>query len=664
MDIKETEINPIDDNLDRINLTEEIVEMYSLDSWANNFSLMTAGYRDTLDEKDISNPKAPFNSISIAICVEAKARVFGKQLEPSETAHVHIGGEVRPHTQTFIKLAARIYSAHGMVVHLRKGMNTTPIWYSSFGIAYSEYSNGDNFTASHSPYYKGGWKPLDSEGKQLLAEEPDIIEEVKKIVANRETIRLNSWKDNNSIVHDFDVDNAYRNYQKYVFEEAMLSEIMLAGDNGFRCSICTVGGSMKKTSERLFSDFGIRSDGSNNSVIKYFYGEENELFHGIGIINGEQYGVDPSKWQVYKNIGAQERLLNGEADLIIIWDPDGDRIKIAATIPIAEKEDAENAGIEVDEHSSNDKCVIYFTPNQLYLMITAYRIEILKETGKLNKFDWFIGCSYPTTKSLEELAKSHSLRILKVPVGFKHIGDLCKQIEDQIEGEKITFTSVNGETTEMGKKPRPIILCEESGGATLGGSELLVSKTGKRKMLAIREKDGMQIGLMSISLASYLDNRGSSFCKYYSDIIGINQTERKIKCIHYDRHDIKLYEDKLYGDELKEAKKEGFKKRDQIVDFFKDLVKLYEEKKISLDQICQKINDCRTKLDVEMPKITDAYWIGDGSLFETVNFQFILRASGTDAVLRYYFDGIDKELLSSMAEMLKNLNVNIDSRSC
>ncbi len=132
-----------------LQLTEELVKTYHLDRWASEFSLMTAGYRDPLDPADPFSADVPFNSFTVAILAEAKARVFKRKLAEGELGHVHVGGETRPHTQAFIQVAARVYAAHGFNVHLRQSVKTTPIWYSSFGVFYDEYQSGDNFTASH-----------------------------------------------------------------------------------------------------------------------------------------------------------------------------------------------------------------------------------------------------------------------------------------------------------------------------------------------------------------------------------------------------------------------------------------------------------------------------------------------------------------------------------
>lgn len=87
----------------------------------------------------------PFNALTAAVFLEARARLA---VERGLQA-LHVGGEVRPHTQELIDLASRIYAAHGLRVHLRPaGMRTTPIWLSSFGVFFDELDGGENFTAS------------------------------------------------------------------------------------------------------------------------------------------------------------------------------------------------------------------------------------------------------------------------------------------------------------------------------------------------------------------------------------------------------------------------------------------------------------------------------------------------------------------------------------
>lgn len=642
-------IDPAGDTWQDIALTEKVVSAYSLEQWAQEFSLMTAGYRDRLDPEDAANPEARFNVLTVAILAEAKARVFLRRLAPGEVGDVHIGGEVRPHTQTFIKIAARVNASHGFKVHLRAGLSTTPIWYSSFGIVYEELQSGENFTASHSQYFKGGWKPLDSEGKQLLAEEPEIIAEVRAIVADRQLIRLAPWQGNPLIFHDFDIDEAYVAYQQFVFGKELIAGILEAGRRGFRCSICTLGGSMKATSERLFARFGIPT--GEQGILRYFLAEEDSRYHGVGQVGAENFGVDPGSPKIYRNVGAQRILLTGEADLVLIWDPDGDRLKVITTAPSSLAAVALQNGLEVEE-GDGERCIVYIGPNKLYLMLAAFRLDALRKSGSLTSYDWFIGTSFPTTQSLAELAAAEGIPCVRVPVGFKFIGDLCQQIETQGNGN-VTFTMVTGETVRLGKEPRALILCEESGGATLGGSELLRSKNGRHKMLALREKDGLQLGLMAIALTAKLHEDESSFAAFYCDLVA----RKGIKFLHFLRSDVRLYDESLIGDELMEAKAKGLLLCNRVMDFFKILAEKHAASQLSLQDVQDEINQRRVVDTVALPLPSKIYTIGEGTLIEWEDLRFLIRASGTDALLRYYLEGRDKETVDAVRRMLIRLRI-------
>jgi phosphomannomutase len=622
---------------DRIRLTDALAAAYRLDRWAANFSLMTAGFRDRLDPADLHNPAVVFNSLTVAILCEAKARVFRRGLAPDATPTVHLGGEVRPHTQAFIRIAARIYAAHGYTVHLRTPLDTTPIWYSSFGVAWGEYGSGDNFTASHSQFFKGGWKPLDGEGKQLVAEEEAIVAAVKEIVAGRQTITLAPWQPNARIVRDFDVDEAYAGYLRTILGERPLATLVeeLAGD--FRVQICTVGGSMRATSERIFARLGVGT--GEGTAIRYLFGEEDPEYHRIGHVDGDIYGVDPGTARIYRRVGAQQALLSGAASFFLIWDPDGDRLKIAAPAPLAEAEEAERLGLEVDPERSGDRCVVYLTPNQLYLVLAASRLEAIEAAGALRDHDWFVGLSYPTTRSLAELAQAFRIPSVQVQVGFKHFGTLCETIERQLAAgrDPVTYATAAGETVALGRNPRALLMGEESGGANVGGADLLVSRTGARRMLALREKDGMQLGVLAMTLAAQLHREKKSFVRYYADL-----AERYgITHLHYGRTDVILYDESKMGAELMAEKERGAERRDRTMAYFKGLVRRLREGG-SLDDVRAELNARRRPTDPPCPPLTAAYEAGsgelDGPILEVDGAWAMLRASGTDALLRYYVE--------------------------
>ncbi len=634
-----------DDAAATVKLGEDLVRDFHLDRWADEFSLMTAGYRDRLDPDDPVNPEAPFNALTVAILAEAKARVFERALGAGDVGHVVVGGEVRPHTQLFIRIAARIYAAHGFHVHLRTPVATTPIWYSSFGIVARGFQSGDNFTASHSAFLKGGWKPLDGEGQQLLKEEAEIVREVKGIVARREAIALAPWDLRGLVQRDFDVDEEYAAYQSSVLGGVVASEIKEATGAGFRIAVCPVGGSMGATTARLFPRVGIAT--GPGGMVEYFLDEEDSQFHRLGHREGEVHGVDPCEADVYRNVGAQELLSRDDVNLVLVFDPDGDRLKVIsrATPEVAARATA--LGVEVEDRGPHS--IAYLSANQLYLALVGFRIELLKKEGRLEAFDWFVGMSFPTSKSIEELAASEGVPCARVPVGFKHIGDLCRSLEGQLGGD-VEFRTVAGETVALGREPRALILCEESGGACFGGQDLLVGPKGSRQ-LALREKDGMQIALLSIALAAHLHNTGSSLAEYYCDLV----ESRPIEHLHYRRYDVRLYDETLLGDELRAAKEVGLARRDAVVSYFRGLAEGVGRGDRSLEDVGKALNSARPDTAYEFDTPKSAGWVGDGSMLEFPRGRFILRASGTDAVLRYYVEGARVEEVEALARALREL---------
>ncbi len=645
MSPEKLEIKPYESRWQEIELSKEIIALYSLEKWAENFSLMTAGYRDQLNPNDANDPGAAFNSLTVAILGEAKARVFKRKSAPGKQMHVHIGGETRPHTQDFIAILSRVYAAHNIKVHLRSLTRTTPIWYSSFGIFYEEYQSGDNLTASHSPFFKGGWKPMDSSGKQLLEEEDEIISEVKNIVNNREKIRLAPWELNEKIVYDFVIDEAYVKYQQSLIIDKSRNDINQAIKKGFRCAVCTVGGSMKATTERLFPMFGIST--GQGGVIQYFFGEEDSQYHQIGKVDGEHIGPDPSKKQVYKRIGAQEILLKDKADIVFIWDPDGDRFNIVTMTSVQQAEQAKAIGLEVEE----DMPVVYFTPNQLFFMLTAYRISVLKDVGLLDAYDWFVTPSISSSRSIGELAAQENIPVAYVRVGFKYMGTFSEWLENRSDPNE-PFINAIGEKVYFGKKPRALIMCEESGGAVFGGTELLLNKSGSKGLIALREKDGMQFGLMALSLATYLYNSKRSFADYYCGLI----KDHDIRNRFFNRRDIRLYDESLTGTELQNAKADGIKMRDRTMDFFMELAGK------PLDEIRYEINSKIADAKRAIPRPKRACIVGEGKLLEGMlmefdTFWFLIRASGTDALIRYYIEGKDKDEIKAYQQSLINLKI-------
>ncbi len=640
---------PFADRPETIRLDAALCAEAGLEAWAAQFKLGTAGYRDLLDPADFFNLGVPFNALTAAVFLEARARLAAQRGLKS----LHVGGEVRPHTQELIDLAARIYAAHGITVHLRPaGTRTTPIWLSSFGVFFDELDGGENFTASHSQSYKGGWKPMDGDGGQLIEMAPLIEQGVRALVAGAlaggAEIRLAAAGDA-LVRRDFDPVDAYVDVLRQVVPAALLEAIAPAAARGFRAGFCTEGGSMGPTARRVFGALGI--DCGSAGTVFFTHEDEHSDYHGIGQLDGQNHGVDPGKWQVYKHVGAQELLRARTCDVFFIWDPDGDRFNMVTVAPAALAAAAAGAGLEVDPLDA-DRCLVFFKPNQIYFMLTALKLEGLAAAGALARHDWITATTFPTSRSIGEIAEvsgrrgGANLPTYQVPVGFKYFAELVGSLEQQVAAgtANATATDVTGRVTAFGPRPRLLIMAEESGGAAMGFAEPVASRHGRRRSLAPKEKDAMQIGVLALCLGARLHVEGGSFAGYYLAALDRYDTTYRF----YERRDLTLFDESLKGPARDAAKAAGNARKDATVAFFTSLEGL------APGEVAARLQG-GLPAGVALPPVERAFRAGDGTMIEFAGLWFELRASGTDAVLRYYMEGRDAATVGALNEAFTRL---------
>jgi phosphomannomutase len=633
----------------RLVYTKSFFEKSGLFKWISDFKLGTAGYRDTIDMKDFFSTDAPYNAHTIMIVAEAMARIYSRKGYGS----IHLGGEVRRYTPEIISLMGRVFAFHGVTVHLNAEKGTTPIWATSFGVFYNELNGGANITASHSQNFKQGFKPVDEKGMQLLAVADEIRDEVRRIgqeaESNAFSIKLSAISSPN-IRKDFRYLEAYAEYLKDIIPEEAFRLIHDAQIAGMKVGVSTVGGSMHENSLALFERFGIKT--GQEGLIQYMHWEKRDDFHKVGEIGGENYGCDPTKQIIYRNIGLKEKLLSGEIHFGFIWDPDGDRYNIVTIAPESVAKRAEESGLEVEPIKGSDKCIVYFKPNQIYFLNAAQKLEMLAESGDLFKYDQVMGTTYPTSKSIAELAEVFNkryekefarsgtrIRVFNTPVGFKYFGEMVGDIEAQLDKvAEVVLNDVTGKEVALGRSPRILIMAEESGGAAMGSATWRLSKDKKRKSLAMKEKDGMQIALMNLGVMSKLFLEKKSFAELYVEKI----EEYDIQHRYYQRIDKTLFEESLIGEAREKAKTIGNKAKDYTVDAFKALT-MKRSPKEAREELQKLVGE-----GVKVPEIKRVFWAGDGTYIDFGAMWFELRASGTDAVLRFYIEGKDKEFLDTL----------------
>jgi phosphomannomutase len=437
---------------------------------------------------------------------------------------------------------------------------------------------------------------------------------------------------------------------KDIIPEEAFRLIHEAQKAGMKVGVSTVGGSMYENSQPIFERFGITT--GRGGMIQYMHWEKRDDFHKVGEIDGQNHGCDPTKPIIYRNIGLKEKLVSGEIHFGFIWDPDGDRYNIVTIAPTSAKKSAEASGLEVEFIAESDQCVVYFKPNQIYFLNAALKLEMLAESGDLFKHDQVIGTTYPTSKSIGELADVFNkryarefarsgtrIRVFNTPVGFKYFGEMVGDVEAQLSrGGEVVLKDVTGNEVSLGRSPRILIMAEESGGAAMGSTSWRYSKEKNRKSLAMKEKDGMQIALMNLGVMSKLYLEKKSFAELYVEKI----EEYEIQYRYYERIDKKLFDESLIGEEREKAKAIGNKAKDYAVDAFKALIQKNSPREAQ--EALQKL----VGEGLRVPEIKRVFWAGDGTYIDFGTLWFELRASGTDAVLRFYIEGKDKAILDSL----------------
>jgi len=109
----------------------------------------------------------------------------------------------------------------------------------------------------------------------------------------------------------------------------------------------------------------------------------------------------------------------------------------------------------------------------------------------------------------------------------------------------------------------------------------------------------------------------------------------------YERRDVTLFDESLKGEARDKAKDAGNARKESTVAFFGSLE---GKTPAEVTEILMALLPAGT----EMPEIQRVFHAGDGTFIEFDDLWFELRASGTDAVLRYYMEGRDPKIVAGL----------------
>jgi len=400
-----------------------------------------------------------FNIYTIEKVTIGYAKLLKKKYPKELNRGVVIGHDNRHNSKRFAQVVADVLSSYGIVAYLFKDNEMQPTPVVSFATRAANALGGVVITASHNPAQYNGYKIYDETGSQLMPADTDYIakeiDEVKDIFDEVFEPTKNLIKTvDKKIIEEYEA--MINNLQFYPGEKKHDLKIVYSAVNG---------------TGSLYTPKILRKEGYEvHEVAEHAF--EDETFKNVGNPNPE---FDPA-WKLPLRDAQKEK-----ADIIIINDPDADRIGVAV--------------LHQGEY-------VRLTGNEVGALLVEWKLSQMKKNGTLPK-NPALYSSFVTSNLADRIAEEkYGVKVIKTLTGFKWMGD-------QINKEK-----------ERGLNF--VFAYEESIGYVIDNST--------------RDKDGIQAAIMMAEAAWYLKDQKhedlidelhhiyDEFGAYYGDTLNLNFT--------------------------------------------------------------------------------------------------------------------------------------------
>ena len=644
-------------------------EGLNLKEWFANYAkeakVSTAGIRGPQNILYPQDTRFPINLAGIVLATLAKALV-AKEKYPNQNILKIAGREVRYNSAMFLDAIARIQAANGIKTLVPEGRKTIPIWLASFLAFKLDLLGGEYITSSHGISVKNATKDLNSQGSQYLPEESmEFVNKIQEIFDKTEKdgkyeIKI-AAKDNPLIDEKImtKLNDGVDLYVEYL-RSGVAQDINLDLIKKFsgKIAIENVGGSAYRTLSRVLKKLNIEDK------FVWFNTEEDPFFHSIGKYDhtpsGEKafydYSVDATViarkkdgekfFPVIETLHYEDKLKDYPVGtVVLITDPDHDRLTITQTESITRIPELENAGI--DYIKLNDKMILtVFTANQAFLMLMDFWAKQLKAKGVWNNHPRFMIKTTASALSWDEWAKHNDVKVVNVPVGFKEIANIMKKVELKLKkspDKEVIIDDVFANSINLGVSPRLLFAGEESGGMIMGSDTLIKSLSG-REAIAMREKSATEAIMVASALVAKLSSCKKSLSEHLVDIFDenniIGRFDTRVDIAYYNESEPDI-------NKLKEAKIAGEAKRTKNDLFYLTMAIALKEGVMTLDNIKEVMNDAFKSLIFDGVK--SVKFVGDGTYIEFDDKYIEIRPSGTDAKTKAYAGGLDKHVLETYA---------------
>ena len=341
----------------------------------------TAGIRGI-----VGNDENNLNEAHAAQVFEAFAKYINKKFSKSKTKTIVIGRDNRIKGKEFANLAVKIMSQNGIKVYFNNKMLPTP--FISFLIKHKKAIGGINITASHNPKEYNGIKLYNHLGYQML---PNEIENVKKQFKKYD--QYISLIDKKIILDKNDKKNILEIKQKDI--------------NSYVKSVCTLNN--KKIDLSNIKIVYSSLHGTGYQFLKNIFKKlkANVIYEPNEIKEDKNFSFvsnpNPESKEAFKNTIklAKEQ----KADLILITDPDSDRVGVA--------------------YKSNNEFNL-INGNENAILITDYLLN-----NRRIKNNSYLVYSFVSTSLPAKMCKEKNIKSYITETGFKWIGQKINNLKNK-----------------------------------------------------------------------------------------------------------------------------------------------------------------------------------------------------------------------------------------
>ena len=652
--------------------SESNPEGLNLKDWFANYSkeakVSTAGIRGPQNILFPQDTRFPINLVGIVLATLAKTLVANEKYAGKQIVKL-VGSEVRYNSALYLDAIARIQAAQGIKTLTPKERRTIPIWLASFLAFKLDLVGGEYITSSHGISVKTATKDLNSQGSQYLPEESlefvNKIQEIFDKVEKDGSYEIKIAPKNDALIDDSIMAKLNDGVDLYVdyLKSGVAQNLDGIKKMKSKLFIESVGGCAYRTLSRVLEKLGIQDKFVWNNT------EEDPFFHSIG-----KYDTDPKGNKVFYDYSVDATVLakrpNGErffpvieslhydkvlanyplGTIVLITDPDHDRLTVCQIEAAGNTPALDDYGISYIK-LDDERVLTVYSANQAFLMLMNYRVKQLKAHNKFKNHPRFMIKTTASALSWDEWAKSHGIKVVNVPVGFKEIANIMKKVELQIKNnpdKEVVVDDVFGNSINLGVQPRLIFGGEESGGMIMGSEDLIESLTG-RKAIAMREKSATEAIIVAASLAAKLEEDNKTLSEYLIEIFDENNIIAKFDV----REDISYYnESEPDIEKLKQAKVEGEKQRTKNDLFYLSLAIAIREGKADLEAVKKVLNGAFAELSFD--NLKSVKFVGDGTYLQFSDKYVEIRPSGTDAKTKAYAGGENLEIIEKFSRVLGN----------